>query len=56
MKIIGRRTYSNPPLHGARIVSTVLNSPELYQIWLKDIKVMANRIIDMRQALKDGLI
>jgi len=48
MKIIGRRTYSNPPLHGARIVSTVLNNPELYNIWLEDIRVMANRIIDMR--------
>jgi aspartate/tyrosine/aromatic aminotransferase len=29
MKGIARRSYSNPPLHGARIVETVLSSPEL---------------------------
>jgi aspartate aminotransferase len=33
IKILVRPMYSNPPLHGARIVSTVLNNPELYSLW-----------------------
>jgi aspartate aminotransferase len=28
--------YSNPPLAGARLVSTVLNTPELHQEWYFD--------------------
>lgn len=55
MKIIIRPTYSNPPIHGARIAATVLNDPELRKEWLADVKGMANRIIGMRQKLKDGL-
>merc|ERR1719186_492937 len=47
--------YSNPPIHGARIVSTVLNTPELKDMWLVDVKGMADRIISMRTLLKDGL-
>ena len=33
LKIVARRSYSNPPAHGARLVSTVLNTPELYAQW-----------------------
>lgn len=55
MKGIARRSYSNPPLHGARIVETVLSSPELTSLWFEDIKVMAERIADMRKALVDNL-
>jgi aspartate aminotransferase len=33
IKILIRPMYSNPPLTGARIVSTVLNTPELYNEW-----------------------
>ena len=29
LKILIRPTYSNPPIHGARIVATVLNDPKL---------------------------
>lgn len=32
-EIIVRETWSNPPAHGARIVSAVLNSPELFREW-----------------------
>lgn len=31
---IVRGMYSNPPNHGARIVASVLNNPQLYQEWL----------------------
>lgn len=33
LTLIIRGMYSNPPSHGARIVSTVLNDPELFQQW-----------------------
>lgn len=55
LKIIGRAIYSNPPLHGARIVSTVLNSDNLREMWFGDVKEMADRIISMRQGLRQGL-
>ena len=31
--LLVRGNYSNPPVHGARIVSYVLSNPELYQEW-----------------------
>ena len=50
LKIIIRPMYSNPPIHGARLVSTVLNTPELKSEWLDEVKFMADRIITMRYA------
>jgi len=50
-----RPMYSNPPLHGARIVSTVFGDEALNAQWRKDVKVMADRIIGARQALVDNL-
>mmetsp|Transcript_12497 Transcript_12497/g.21805 ORF Transcript_12497/g.21805 Transcript_12497/m.21805 type:complete len:117 (-) Transcript_12497:291-641(-) len=47
--------YSNPPVHGARIVSAVLSDPELEAKWRAECKGMADRIIDMRNALKSEL-
>ena len=55
MKILIRPMYSNPPLHGARIVSTVLTSPDLRQEWSEEVKQMAERIISMRHKLRDTL-
>lgn len=55
LKILIRPMYSNPPIHGARIVSRVLSSPELRRAWLSDVHSMAQRIIDMRVALRSGL-
>lgn len=55
LKILARPMYSNPPLYGARLVTTVLNTPELNAQWLKDVKTMADRIIGMRTALVKGL-
>ena len=56
LKIIIRPMYSNPPIHGARIVSTVLNDQGLKGLWLGEVKMMADRIISMRTALKNELI
>lgn len=33
IKIIIRPMYSNPPIHGARIVSEILTNPELRKLW-----------------------
>jgi aspartate aminotransferase len=56
LKILARPMYSNPPIHGARIVSMILNDHQLAEQWKKDVKVMAERIITMRKLLKEALI
>lgn len=55
LKIIIRPMYSNPPIHGVRIASLILNDTKLKEQWLHDVKVMANRIIDMRKELRENL-
>jgi aspartate aminotransferase, mitochondrial len=47
--------YSNPPVHGARLVAEVLSDPILKQQWLGECKGMANRIIEMRALLRSKL-
>jgi len=47
--------YSNPPIQGARLVSTILSDPDLTTIWKKEVKEMADRIITMRTSLVEGL-
>ena len=34
LKILIRPMYSNPPINGARIVRTILSTPDLRQAWL----------------------
>jgi len=53
--LLVRGNYSNPPCHGARIVSRVLNDPKLFEEWQGHIKEMSGRIIQMRAALKQKL-
>lgn len=55
VKILVRPLYSNPPVHGARIASTILNDPAMNKQWLGEVKGMADRIIEMRALLKDNL-
>jgi len=55
MKRIARPMYSNPPLHGALIVSTVLKDKELKAQWYKEVKGMADRIISMRTLLRQHM-
>lgn len=55
LKIIIRPCYSNPPIGGARIATTILSNTDLYNTWLNDIQTMANRIISARQQLRDLL-
>lgn len=51
-----RPMYSNPPLHGSRIVSTVFGDPNIEAQWKEDVKSMANRIKQARQDLVDHLL
>lgn len=37
---LARPMYSNPPVHGALIVSTILGDPDLKNLWLKEVKVI----------------
>lgn len=37
---LARPMYSNPPVHGALIVSIILGDPDLKQLWLKEVKVL----------------
>lgn len=55
MKMVIRPMYSNPPRHGARIVSTILEDPVLSQEWAVQCHDMANRIHSMRTALRNSL-
>ena len=56
MRILIRGNYSNPPLHGARIVSTILKSHELTLEWKTELNNMCERIREMRKALIAALL
>lgn len=56
IKTLIRGNYSSPPLHGARIVTTILKSTELAADWKAELKSMCERVKDMRMALVDALI
>ncbi|KAJ1983554.1 Aspartate aminotransferase, cytoplasmic [Dimargaris verticillata] len=51
-----RAIISNPPLYGARIADTVLNSPELLAEWKEHLIAMSGRIMAMRSELRDQLV
>ncbi|TFZ08522.1 amino acid aminotransferase [Ramlibacter humi] len=51
LKIMIRTNYSNPPTHGATVVTTVLTTPELRALWEKELAGMRVRIKQMREAL-----
>ncbi|XP_025831489.1 aspartate aminotransferase, mitochondrial [Agrilus planipennis] len=55
IKIIIRPMYSNPPINGARIVNEILSDPSLKKDWLGEVKGMADRIISVRQKLRQNL-
>ncbi|KZV42002.1 Aspartate aminotransferase 3 [Dorcoceras hygrometricum] len=55
LKLVIRPMYSNPPIHGASIVGTILKDSSLSQEWTIELKAMADRIISMRHQLLDAL-
>ena len=55
LKRMIRTNYSNPPSHGARIVASVLASPELSALWRKEVLAMRDRVRSMRRELVERL-
>ena len=50
-----RVEISTPPAFGARIASTVLNTPDLFSKWQEDLQTMSGRIKDRRHVLRKSL-
>lgn len=55
VKTVVRTNYSNPPYHGAAIVSTVLNDDGLREQWEQEVTDMRNRINTMRSLFVETL-
>ena len=55
LKRVVRTNYSNPPLHGGKVVATVLSTPELRQLWEEELAGMRVRIKQTREALVQKL-
>ncbi|MDH4565861.1 aspartate/tyrosine/aromatic aminotransferase [Pseudomonas sp. BN414] len=55
VKRVIRTNYSNPPTHGATVVASVLNSPELRAMWEGELGEMRTRIHSMRLAMVEQL-
>ncbi|KYK59329.1 aspartate aminotransferase [Drechmeria coniospora] len=55
LAILQRSEISNPPLYGARIVSTVLGDAKLRAEWEGNLEEMSGRIMSMRKALRSKL-
>ena len=51
IKRVIRTNYSNPPTHGATVVSAVLNNQELRAMWETELSEMRTRIRDMRLSM-----
>lgn len=55
LKATVRRNYSSPPTTGAWLVDEVLNDTALQQQWRDEVQHMRDRILTMRQILRDEL-
>ncbi|MFV0533767.1 MAG: amino acid aminotransferase [Cumulibacter sp.] len=55
LKVLIRTNYSNPPTHGAAVVSAVLADAELRKVWEAELGGMRDRIRTVRADLVAGL-
>jgi aspartate/tyrosine/aromatic aminotransferase len=55
VKVCIRSNYSNPPAHGAELVTTVLGDKDLRAMHVKEVAEMRDRINGMRKLLVDTL-
>ncbi len=55
LKRLIRTNYSNPPTHGAQVVTMVLSTPALRAQWEEELAGMRQRIKRMRVALQEKL-
>ncbi|MBI3993256.1 MAG: aspartate/tyrosine/aromatic aminotransferase [Candidatus Lambdaproteobacteria bacterium] len=49
LKLTVRSNFSNPPAHGGKIVEIVLTTPELRQLWMRELTEVRERIAAMRR-------
>jgi len=54
-KLLVRRNYSNPPSHGAAVVTAILADLSLRMQWEEEVTAMRGRIHQMRNLLVDSL-
>ena len=50
-----RANYSNPPIHGGAIVTTILQDAELRAQWVQELAAMRDRIQSMRDSFVETL-
>jgi aspartate aminotransferase len=55
IKKLARVTYSNPPRHGAGLVTTILSDVDLKKMWIEEVNQMRMHIEEVRLALFDAL-
>ena len=55
VKRVIRSNYSNPPTHGATVVTKVLSTPALRETWERELAGMRDRIREMRIKLVERL-
>ena len=51
LEMIGRKIYSMPPSHGAKLVAEVLHDSELRNNWTSELSEMRSRVLNARQEL-----
>ncbi len=52
---LNRLTYSFPPDHGAKVVSIILNDPDLRSDWLDELEAMRLEMLELRSGLSEAL-
>jgi len=55
IKMVIRPMYSSPPVHSAQLVIRVLGDEARYARWCEELGSMSNRILEVRQRLREGL-
>ena len=55
VKKIIRSSYSNPPTYGQKLVTEILTENSLKEEWVDELKLMRDRIIEMRKLLVELL-
>lgn len=55
LAFLNRQNYSFPPDHGARVVTMILNDPELRADWAAELEEMRLGMLEIRQQLADEL-
>lgn len=55
LKIFARTSYSNPPRHGAAVISHILSQNELKQEWMREVDEMRHRLSNLRKEFVKAL-